>query len=175
MSIAQLKSALKREEADAIAASWLNNREEIQKFLSLFEEHNIIVQRKGMWVMAIIHEMDSHSLAPFHDIIFKIFSNSHDAAVRREVFQILHTTKDEKIRGAMLDEALRCIHHPMSSVAECHHALQWLIEPSKKHPEINHETIIALTATQDSRTAAWSRYAGKQIISFQKRQRSSAI
>jgi hypothetical protein len=169
MSIVQLKSGLKRREADAIAASWLKNREELQHFLSLFAEHSTTVQRKGMWILGLIHDTDSISLVPFHDLLFNIFCSSNDAAVRREIFEILLGTKDEKIQGFMLDEALQCIHNPSSSVAECHHALKWLINPSKKHPEIGHETISALSATQDLRTAAWSRYAKKKILYFRKR------
>lgn len=169
MPVVKLRSALKRNEADAIAAFWMRQSEEIQHFISRFENHSIVVQRKGMWVLGIIHEMDSQALLPFHDSIFNIFSCSNDPAVRREIFGMLLNTEDEKIRGKMLDAAMLSLHNPMSSVAECHHALQWLIEPSKKHPEIGNETISALIATQDLRTAAWSRYAKKQIIYLQKK------
>ncbi|MFM7105480.1 MAG: hypothetical protein ACKOW8_08145 [Flavobacteriales bacterium] len=168
MSILQLKSALKRNEADAIAASWLSNREEIEIFAKQFQNHSAIVQRKGMWILGIIHEKHSDALMPFHNILFSIFSSSDDPAVRREIFQILLAASDEKIRGVMLDEALRCLLNPLSSVAECHHALQWLIEPSLKHAEIAMETLMALTSTMNQRTAAWARYARKQITRIER-------
>ena len=121
-----------------------------------------------MWILGIINEIDLNPLLPFHPILYSIFYTSDDSAVRREIFQILLPAKDEKIRGKMLDAAICCIENPASSVAECHHALQWLLEPAKKHPEIALETIAALSATLKNRTAAWTRYAEKQIIRLQK-------
>jgi len=168
MSILQLKSALKRNDADAIAASWLGNLEAIENFVKQFQNHSTIVQRKGMWILGIIHEKYSDALIPFHDILFRIFSSSDDPAVRREIFQILLAATNEKIRGMMLNEALRCLFNPLSTVAECHHALQWLIEPSSKHSEIAKETIMALTSTRDMRTAAWARYANRQITRIER-------
>ena len=167
MTSLQFKPALKRKEAEAVAAAWLQNRNEILHFLTSFEKHSTIAQRKGLWVLGIIHEIESSSLESYHDILYKIFNASSDAAVRREIFQILLGTRNEKIRGAMLDAAIACIQNPASSVAECHHALQWLLEPSKKHPELARETITALTTTSENRTPAWSRYAAKQIIRLQ--------
>ncbi len=168
MTIHLLKPALKRHEAEAIASIWLDNKLEIQNFLSHFDKHSLVAKRKGMWILGIIHEMAGNSLDSFHDVIFKIFSKSSDPAVRREIFQILSRTPNEKIRGAMLDEALKCILNPLSSVAECHHALQSLMEPSMKHPEIAQETIHALTKTLDMRTTAWSRYGSKKIALMQR-------
>lgn len=121
-----------------------------------------------MWVVGIIHEKNAGSLIPFHSAIFDIFKMTNETAVRREIFQILLTTTQEKIRAFMMDAAIQCIQNPKSSVAECHHALQWLLQPSKNHLEICNETISALSSTLHNRSSAWARYAQKQITRLEK-------
>ena len=157
-----------RNEVDVYVEMWNSGSDEIQKFISEFNELTQTQQRKGVWILDHLSQKNAAAVQPYRDYIYDLVTHSKDSSVRRESFGILFNLElTEEQDGRMLERAFCTLSSFDVETAERHQALQWVLRAAKDYPELYDEIIAGIELVKDIGTPAWKRYSSKLILQLE--------
>lgn len=157
-----------RNEVDVYVEMWNSGSDEIQKFISEFNELTQTQQRKGVWILDHLSQKNAAAVQPYRDYIYDLVTHSKDSSVRRESFGILYNLElTEEQDGRMLERAFCTLCSFDVETAERHQALQWVLRAAKDYPELYDEIIAGIELVKDIGTPAWKRYSSKLILQLE--------
>lgn len=163
-----LRTGMLRNEVDVYVEMWNSGSDEIQKFISEFNELTQTQQRKGVWILDHLSQKNSAAVQPYRDYIYDLVTHSKDSSVRRESFGILYNLElTEEQDGRMLERAFCTLSSFDVETAERHQALQWVLRAAKDYPELYDEIIAGIELVKDIGTPAWKRYSSKLILQLE--------
>lgn len=157
-----------RNEVDVYVEMWNSRSDEIQKFISEFNELTQTQQRKGVWILDHLSQKNAAAVQPYRDYLYDLVTHSKDSSVRRESFGILYNLElTEEQDGRMLERAFCTLSSADVETAERHMALQWVLRAAKDYPELYDEIIAGIELVKDIGTPAWKRYSSKLILQLE--------
>ena len=157
-----------RNEVDVYVEMWNEKPDEINQFISKFNELTQTQQRKGVWILDHLSQRNSAAVQPYRDYLYDLVTHSKDSSVRRESFGILYNLElTEEQDGRMLERAFCTLSSFDVETAERHHALQWVLRAAKSYPELYDEIIAGIERVKDIGTPAWKRYSAKLILQLE--------
>lgn len=163
-----LRTGMLRNEVDAYVEMWNSKPNEINLFISSFNELTQTQQRKGVWILDHLSQKNATSIQPHREFIFNLINHSKDSSVRRESFGILYNLElTEEQDGRMLERAFCTLSSLDVETAERHHALQWVLRAAKDYPELYDEITAGIELVKDIGTPAWKRYSSKLILQLE--------
>lgn len=163
-----LRTGMLRNEVDVCVEMWNSRSDEIQKFISEFNELTQTQQRKGVWILDHLSQKNAAAVQPYRDYIYDLVTHSKDSSVRRESFGILYNLElTEEQDGRMLERAFCTLSSFDVETAERHQALQWVLRAAKDYPELYDEIIAGIELVKDIGTPAWKRYSFKLILQLE--------
>jgi len=163
-----LRTGMLRNEVDVYVEMWNSKPDEINRFISSFNELTQTQQRKGVWILDHLSQKNAAAVQPYRDYLYDLVTHSKDSSVRREYFGILYNLElTEEQDGRMLERAFCTLSSFDVETAERHHALQWVLRAAKSYPELYDEIIAGIEHVKDIGTPAWKRYSSKLIIKLE--------
>lgn len=163
-----LRTGMLRNEVDVYVEMWNSGSDEIQKFISEFNELTQTQQRKGVWILDHLSQKNAAAVQPYRDYLYDLVTHSKDSSVRRESFGILYNLElTEEQDGRMLERAFCTLSSFDVETAERHQALQWVLRAAIDYPELYDEIIAGIELVKDIGTPAWKRYSSKLILQLE--------
>lgn len=163
-----LRTGMLRNEVDVYVEMWNSKHDEINQFISTFNDLTQTQQRKGVWILDHLSQKNAAAVQPYRDDIYDLVTHSKDSSVRRESFGILYNLElTEEQDGRMLERAFCTLSSFDVETAERHHALQWVLRAAKSYPELYDEIIAGIELVKDIGTPAWKRYSSKLILKLE--------
>jgi hypothetical protein len=157
-----------RNEVDVYVEMWNSKPDEINRFISSFNELTQTQQRKGVWILDHLSQKNAAVVQAYRDHLYDLVTHSKDSSVRRESFGILYNLElTEEQDGRMLERAFCTLSSFDVETAERHHALQWVLRAAKSYPELYDEIIAGIEQVKDIGTPAWKRYSSKLILNLE--------
>ena len=163
-----LRTGMLRNEVDVYVEMWNSEPDEINQFISAFNDLTQTQQRKGVWILDHLSQKNAAAVQPYRDYIYDLVTNSKDSSVRRESFGILYNLElTEEQDGRMLERAFCTLSSFDVETAERLHAIHWVMRAAKSYPELYDEIIAGIELVKDIGTPAWKRYSSKLILKLE--------
>ena len=163
-----LRTGMLRNEVDVYVEMWNSEPDEINQFISAFNDLTQTQQRKGVWILDHLSQKNAAAVQPYRDYIYHLVTHSKDSSVRRESFGILYNLElTEEQDGRMLERAFCTLSSFDVETAEKLHAIHWVMRAAKSYPELYDEIIAGIELVKDIGTPAWKRYSSKLILKLE--------
>ena len=163
-----LRTGMLRNEVDVYVEMWNSKPDEINQFISTFNDLTQTQQRKGVWILDHLSQKNAATVQPYRDYLYELVTHSKDSSVRRESFGILYNLElTEEQDGKMLERAFCTLSSFDVETAERLHAIHWVMRVAKSYPELYDEIIAGIELVKDIGTPAWKRYSSRLILKLE--------